>query len=604
MKKYIAFFKDIIRSIFDKDKSVVFMTLILSFICGITIPFSVWINSKIFDIGILVASGEAEFIHYVPYLILFVLIPIIQILAGDVFFNTYILAKCRLILRTSYKERLMEKLKKIRYECFEESKSIEIIHKVFNRIEDETLSLFPISVQRIILSGVVSFGILYIVFNIKWWLVPIIIIPFVIESIIVKNNNKNTYEEMEQFWKRDVGYAALGNILRSRDFIQNNYLYNASEYLISVYKNRLHSRNKEYESFFIGHLKRNLLNGNITKLSQISTVCLLLILFFDKEISIGVLISVTMSILGVLFSEQGLYGLVNIIRTSGYHIKNYDFLNDFFNLPEENDGNINDMPKKFDIDFEDVYFTYPGTDMQVLSGLTMHIRNGEKIALVGENGCGKTTIIKLLLGLFKPDSGKIKINGKNIFCYSTIVRNKMIGTIFQDYVKYNISLKENIAVGSINDLDDFSKIAEAMEAAKVNEFAKELSNGIETVLGREFEDSVDISGGQWQRVAIARAFMGNKPILILDEPTSQLDPISESQLYSEFAEMSIDKTAILITHRLGATMIADRIFVVNNGLIAESGTHKELMNADGIYAKMFNAQKQWYKKEGDLKNVK
>ena len=275
MKKYIAFFKDIIKSIFDKDKSVVFMTFVLSFISGITIPFAVWVNSKIFDIGILVASGEVEFIHYISYLILFVLIPVIQILAGDVFFNVYISAKCRLSLRTSYKERLMEKLKKIRYECFEESTSIEVIHKVFNRIEEETLSIFPISVQRMIFSSVVSFGLLYIIFNIKWWLLLIIIIPFIIESIIIKNNNKNTYEEMEQYWKRDVGYATLGNILRSRDFIQNNYLHNASEYLISIYRNRLHSRNKEYEGFFIGHLKRNLLNGSITKLSQISTGCLL-----------------------------------------------------------------------------------------------------------------------------------------------------------------------------------------------------------------------------------------------------------------------------------------------------------------------------------------
>lgn len=182
-------------------------------------------------------------------------------------------------------------------------------------------------------------------------------------------------------------------------------------------------------------------------------------------------------------------------------------------------------------------------------------------------------------------------------------RAKWFGTVFQDFPRYSMTLKENIGVGDIDHISDGEKIKLAALKGKVHSFADKFDKGYDTLLGRDFEGGVDLSGGQWQRIAIARAFMGNKPILILDEPTAQLDPIAEADLYSELAAMVENKTAIFITHRLGSTMITDRIFVINDGQIAEAGTHDELMQASGIYCHMFNAQKQWYQRDGGGKEA-
>lgn len=174
----------------------------------------------------------------------------------------------------------------------------------------------------------------------------------------------------------------------------------------------------------------------------------------------------------------------------------------------------------------------------------------------------------------------------------------MFGTVFQDFVRYSISAKENVAIGDIDFLGDSEELEYAFKQAKVDDFIDKLPDREDTLLGRDFDGGIDLSGGQWQRIAIARAFMGDKPILILDEPTSQLDPIAESNLYSEFAQMAKDKTSIFITHRLGSTMITDKIFVISEGRVTESGTHDELIEHGGLYAQMFESQKYWYQKNG------
>ena len=206
-------------------------------------------------------------------------------------------------------------------------------------------------------------------------------------------------------------------------------------------------------------------------------------------------------------------------------------------------------------------------------------------------------MIKLLLGLYKPDKGQILVGGKRLEEFSGEQKNKIFGTIFQDFNKYALTLRENIGIGG--NLSNDSEINDVIKKAKVDKCLDKLPNKMDTLLTKKFTDGVDLSGGEWQRVAIARALMGNKPILILDEPTSQLDPMAESKLYSEFKSLSKDKTSIFITHRLGSTMITDRILVLSRGHIVEEGTHQGLMDLGGIYADMFQSQKKWYVSEGE-----
>ena len=366
--------------------------------------------------------------------------------------------------------------------------------------------------------------------------------------------------------------------------------------MIDTYKNRLNERNRDYETYYFKNLRKVLLGNNITKIGSILNVILLLLLFADGQITIGLFVSMTSLMFGSIYND--LNSFASFFKWSGTHVKTFEYYDKFFSLSEDEEGTEMDLPESFDIEFKDVWFKYPGTEKYILKGLTFKINNGEKVSIVGENGEGKSTMIKLLLGLFTPDKGEIFIGGKKLTDYPTSVRAKVFGPIFQDFSKYSITIKENIGVGNIEEMENDEKIKAAAAKGKVNGFVELFEKEYDTLLGRDFEGGVDISGGQWQRIAMARAFMGDKPVLLLDEPTSQLDPMAEADLYHEFAGMVQNKTALFITHRLGSTMITDRIFVIHGGKIEESGTHRELMQLDGIYANMFQAQKQWYTRNG------
>ena len=240
-----------------------------------------------------------------------------------------------------------------------------------------------------------------------------------------------------------------------------------------------------------------------------------------------------------------------------------------------------------------------GQQKQILKHVSFKIEAGEKVALVGQNAEGKSTTIKLLLGLFKPDSGQITIDGQPLSAYTQAVREGLFGTVFQEISKYDISVNDNIGLGDVSQIGNRELILEAAKKANLEKIIDKLPEKGATLLSREFTGGVDLSGGQWQRLAIARAFMGEKPLLILDEPTSQMDPVVESQIYSDFLAMSEEKTVLLVTHRLGATKITDRIIVFSGGSIIEAGTHDELVDKNGLYAEMFQSQQQWYDvKEG------
>lgn len=527
---------------------------------------------------------------------MFVAISVIPMFIGNFYIYNYVEPRSLLILRTAYKSRMLQKIKTMKYEHLENEQSMEIIDKAYGRSEQSARHLWPMYVSWTLTSMISSIGIIYYLLSIKWWLLLTVLIPFVAQTILNKKYSYNIYDELESYWNKERQYGTLGGYLRSRSYVKEMKMFGNFGYLINTYRKRLNERNREYEGFYFKHLKKRLFGYNITKLAPIANVIILLLLYIRGDMSIGLFIAVSSLMFG------GVYGYFNgstiFFTASGYHIKFYEYYDKFFNLSDESHGAETELPESFDIEFRDVWFRYPNTDKDILKGLSFTIKNGEKASVVGENGEGKSTMIKLLLGLFTPDRGKILVGGKNLDEYPLSVRSKIFGPVFQDFQKYSISLKENIGIGDIEKISDEAKIKKAARKGKADEFAQKFANGYDTLLGRDFEGGVDISGGQWQRIAISRAFMGDKPVLLLDEPTSQLDPMAEANLYHEFADMIENKTGVFITHRLGSTMITDRIFVISDGKIKEEGTRSELMNENGIYAEMFNAQKQWYRKNG------
>ena len=241
-----------------------------------------------------------------------------------------------------------------------------------------------------------------------------------------------------------------------------------------------------------------------------------------------------------------------------------------------------------------VSFTYPSRTAPSLVDASLELRTGEVVALVGENGSGKTTFAKLMAGLYQPQSGSITWDGVDIAAFDPASVRSRVAVIFQDFVRYQLSAYDNIALGDNDRYDESAEVARAAHAAGVGDAIEQLEAGYETLLGPEFYGGSDLSGGQWQRIGLARAFFRDAPIVILDEPTASLDARAEESLYAHMRDLYRDRGVLLISHRFGSVRTADRIYVLRNGHVVEQGSHAELMALDGYYAELFRLQARWY----------
>lgn len=245
--------------------------------------------------------------------------------------------------------------------------------------------------------------------------------------------------------------------------------------------------------------------------------------------------------------------------------------------------------------FEDVGFRYPGADRWAVRHLSFTLKAGETLALVGENGAGKTTLVKLLTRLYDPDEGRITLDGRDLRDYDLDALRGAMGVIFQDFVRYNLTAGDNIAVGRISARDDHARIERAASSSLADAVIDGLPQGYDQMIGKRFRNGVELSGGEWQKVAIARAYMRDAQVLVLDEPTAALDARSEFEVFQRFKELSAGKTAVLISHRFSSVRMADRILVLSGGRVEASGTHVELLAQKGRYAELFELQAAGYR---------
>lgn len=247
------------------------------------------------------------------------------------------------------------------------------------------------------------------------------------------------------------------------------------------------------------------------------------------------------------------------------------------------------------IEFKSVFFKYPNAEEYVLKNRSFTIEAGQTVGLVGLNGSGKSTIVKLLCRFYDPTEGQILVDGIDSREYDIVALRKCFGVLFQDFVHYSFSLRENVALSDISAVNDDERIKKACRKGKVNEFTEDWENGVDESLTRRFDPSGrELSGGQWQRISLARTFFRDAPIVLLDEPSASLDPIAEHEIFSDFAEVSECKSAVLISHRLSSITLVDKILVLSDGRIAEEGKHEELLKINGEYARLFNLQASKY----------
>jgi ATP-binding cassette, subfamily B, bacterial len=312
--------------------------------------------------------------------------------------------------------------------------------------------------------------------------------------------------------------------------------------------------------------------------------------------SIGTLSFLTVSIMNASNTISQIFSTLSGIADQAL------FLTDliaFFGMKPTVQSKPNALPAprqiKQGFEFRDVSFSYPGTERLILNNLNFRVEPGERIALIGQNGQGKTTIVKLMTRLYDPTAGQVLLDGVDLREYSIEDLCQEVGVIFQDFMRYEMTARENIAVGRIEFLDDEKRIHAAAEKSLADGVIQQLAGKYDQMLGRRFEGGVDLSGGEWQKLALARAYLREAQILILDEPTAALDARAEFEVFQRFNELTRDKMALFISHRFSTVRMAERIIVLENGSIAEEGSHDSLMARGGTYAGMFELQASSYR---------
>jgi ATP-binding cassette subfamily B protein len=314
------------------------------------------------------------------------------------------------------------------------------------------------------------------------------------------------------------------------------------------------------------------------------------------KMTVGMLVFLTGAIAGASSNLQMIFSTFSSIADQSLFLTD---LLEFFALRPLVTSKPNAIrtprPIREGIEFRDVCFSYPGSTRLVLKNLNLRVAPGERIALIGENGEGKTTIVKLITRLYDPTVGSVLLDGVDLREYDLEDYSSQIAVIFQDFMRYDMTAWENIAVGQISDRKNLAGIELAAKKSLAESVVAKLPLGYDQMLGRRFETGVDLSGGEWQRIALARAYLRDGQLLVLDEPTAALDARSEHEVFERFAELTQGKMALLISHRFSTVKMADRIVVLEKGQIAEEGRHEQLMARGGRYAAMFEMQASSYR---------
>ena len=497
-------------------------------------------------------------------------------------------------LRGEFRVSIVEKIATLKYKYIENQDSWDLISRVIKEPEVQCTKAYISSLDMIAMILKIL-GILVVLFTQVWWSAVLIVLISVPLFLIALKSGKETYEANREVEKNKRRVKYLEEVLNGREAVEERTLFGYSDKINNQWHEQFETARKhEFKVSLKWYI--NMKTGGVI----IAVLSVLIVLILIGPVTSGILsIGMFMSIVNSVFN------LINYLAWSlpeyGDNLaKNKEYLVDLTNFVklEGDEGYLLKPAKeviklKF-LEFRNVSFKYPGTEKYILKKMSFVIEEGRHYAFVGTNGAGKTTITKLITGLYEDFEGEILINGKSIKAYGQEQLKAMCSVVYQDFARYYISFRDNILLGDINNFDNVDSMNKAMETVELQDVVGGLPLGINSNLGKIKNDGVDLSGGQWQRIAMARGIVSPASIRILDEPTAALDPISESNVYEKFEEISRGQTTIFISHRLGSTKIADEIFVIGDGTIIESGSYEELMKKNGVYTKMYESQRSWY----------
>lgn len=482
---------------------------------------------------------------------------------------------------------IIQKYKNLDYSCYEKSATYDIISRI-SKNPGEKLKLIYWKIIEIIKILISLVG-LVLVFRQASNLLIVIFILFLIPMLYENYKAGSLWYELyakQTMDERKVAYYE--RLLTSKTSLIELIIYQATDYIKSLWEKQSEKMLKEKDATLQKVEKALLKKSLFATLWYICCTGILIHSVMTGHISVGLFIALfntTLSIVGTITS------LLETFGDFSKEIKEVSYISSFFELKntESRTGHI-DYPIHR-IRFEHVSFAYPNSEKEVLHDANFEIDLSRSTALVGENGSGKTTIIKLLCGLYRPTKGRIMIDDQDLNKLSSQEIGKLIKVVFQDFYQYELTVRENIGFGNLGELDRDDKLNNALELVNLKD-VKDL--GLDRNLGKLEMDGVDLSKGQWQRLAVSRLFLTDTAYVILDEPTASMDPVSEYKMYQLFCSFMKSRGSLMISHRLASAKMADYILVLKHGNIIEQGNHDDLMKNQGIYYTLFCKQAEWY----------
>lgn len=562
------------------------LSLLLSFVPIVKI----YIWKIIIDL-LISASANEMLTGLVKYAILYFTVHIVQELIIKM--SQYIEYKYNDKVNYYVENLLLEQFAAVDLGFYDSSEYRDKLNQVWDIKSSVTAlaSLFFAQVQTL-LSFIVSL-ILFARWNAAYALVivlcslPIIFVEWKVNQLDINfsmHNQKN--ERAMRYFKyifTNYDNSLEIKLYNIKDFLIGKYIDSWKEY----YKNRKKFTAKIAALMFVSLLIS-------TFVSQLLLYILLIGKIAKKIISIGDAMYY-MSLFHNLYNST--VSLIRIISSSNAAFVRLNTVKEFINQkPMVQKNGVLTLDKIQKIEFSHVYFRYPGKENYVLEDCSFTMEAGQQIGLVGENGCGKSTIVKLILRLYDVEEGEILLNGIDIMEYDIEKYRAMFSVLFQDFIKYSFTLRENVSLSDIEKSDNDERIKDALSKSEMSELVSTWDKGLETPLTRSFEpDGKELSGGQWQRIALSRVFFADRDFVILDEPSASLDVFAEEKIFHQFQQLSGNRSSIIISHRLSSIVAADKILVLKNGRILEQGKHRELLSKNGYYSELFYAQAQSYR---------
>lgn len=535
-------------------------------------------------------GGNSDFLNVFFYAAMVVLLIAFQWISGTLMKLVWIRFENK--LRTTLAVDIIEKRAKLEYEYIEDEETWNLLERVSDQPEVKVREFFETMIQ---FSGLLFriAGIVLVLSTYIWWegiLLVIVSVPLIWLSM--KSGNAE-YETKQEVTECDRRCEYLTDVILGRDAVQERTLFGFGKFIDRKWEKQYDvSADMTLKAYRTWYTKLEM--GSIfTAMTLAIAIVALLLPTVKGIITIGMCMSLTNSCIALIESMSWEFReyidkfteLVNYIR----EVKNVALLREKADAISEKNAQM--VLKS--IEFADVSFSYPNSSKKVLDHISFKLEAGIHYAIVGKNGEGKSTIIKLLSGLYSDYSGKILINGKELREYRFADLKGMFSIVYQDFGKYAVSMRDNLKLADAGISEE--NLIKILQRFDLESAVNKLPNGIDTPLGKIQSFGMDMSGGEWQRLALSRAYANNAPVYLLDEPTAALDPISESQVYEDFQKASDNKTTILISHRLGSVKLADQILVLDHGKIVESGSHEELMKNHQLYYEMYESQRSWYR---------